>query len=723
MGALFVLAMTLILLYPFMLSRNQQSMREGDIAVEDIRSPRDITYVSAIQTGEARDLAAAAVEDVYSDPDPRIGRQQVRRAQQIVDFIRDVRADSYADNEVKVRYLRAISGLELGEENAGQIVRLTDVQFEQVSREMLSLIEESMSGTVEEGHEEEVIGQLELKVSTAVPEDLVPLTVELASRLIVPNSILKIAETEAAREAVRAQVPEIEHSFQRGEIVVRAAERIDVLDYEALVVLGITESRLSWKDAASAFLVSLLSGTLLIIYLLGFARDWLDEPGRLALLLGTVLLFVVGAQLLIPKQTQIAYLYPAAALSLILTGLVGVEYAVLATLILSVVVGTMAESPFDLSTFVLVSGLFAAGSLRRTTRINAYFLSGLAAAIGGAAVLLIFLLPADVDPAQLATLILISVLNGLLSTGVALVMLFIIGSLTGLTTSLRLIDLARADHPLQKRLQQEALGTYQHSLAVANIAEAAADVVGADSLLVRVGALYHDIGKMNNPGFFVENYTEGGRNPHDDIGPLASARIIRAHVTEGVEMAHRYRLPPRVIDFIAEHHGTMPVGFFLHKAREEARIAKTAVDESQFYYDGPAPQSRETAILMMADCCESAARANRPSNGNEIEELVTRLIQQRLDTNQFDDAGLTLTDIKRARESIVRTLKGMYHPRIRYPEDRRRSPARLKAGQGGALPAGTEAAGETPLVIGAPARRISQPAPASDETQEAATHE
>jgi cyclic-di-AMP phosphodiesterase PgpH len=249
------------------------------------------------------------------------------------------------------------------------------------------------------------------------------------------------------------------------------------------------------------------------------------------------------------------------------------------------------------------------------------------------------------------------------------VLLFVIGNITGITTSIQLIDLMRPDHPLQRKMQKEALGSYQHTLSVANLVEAAAEAIGANTLLARVGTLYHDVGKSANPGFFVENRGDNQSNPHEGLSPLASARIIRAHVQDGVRLARKNRIPPQIISFIPEHHGTTPIAFFLNLARQEAQDQGIHLDESEFYYEGPIPSSREAAILMLADGCESAVRANRPSTEDEIEAIVSRIIQQRIDQHQLDDSNLTLTDIRRVRDSFVRTLRGMYHPRVKYPGD------------------------------------------------------
>lgn len=687
LGALFVVGSSAILLAPVLAGMAPYDLAAGDLATEDIRAPIDISYVSDIETKAAQDAAAAAVEDIYDPPDSRVGRQQVRRANQIMDFITDVRTDSYADDALKASYLQRITLLSLSPEFTDTLLHMGDSQFAIVEREVVGLIEEAMGGTVREGQAAEVANRLDLKVSSDVPDDLIPVTVGVARQLVVPNSVRNVQATEDAKAQAVANVPDIRHSYQQNEVVVRAGERVDRLDVEALQKMGLTSARLTWADVASVLLISMLGSALLAIYLGALDPvDWSREPGRLALLVILFLLFLLVAQLMVTGSDSVAFLFPAAGLAMALTALVGLEFAVLASITMAIQVGYVGHSSLMLGAYVAITCLLAAGTLRRNARLNSYFLSGVAAAVGGAATLVAYQLPSQPDVQRLLQLLLIASVNGLLSAGVTLVILFVVGNLTGTATSLRLLDLLRPDHPLQRRLQQEALGTYQHTLSVANLVEAAAEVIGAETLLARVGTLYHDIGKTNNPGFFVENRTQGALDPHQGLSPLASARIIKAHVPDGVDLAKRHRLPPRVVAFIQEHHGTMPILYFLHKAREEAEAAGATIDEKNYIYDGPVPQTPETAILMLADSCESATRAATPQTEEEIEEIVARIIQQRIDYHQLDESGLTLTELKQIQESFMRTLKGMYHPRVKYPEDKR--PKQVGTGVAGALPAG-----------------------------------
>lgn len=667
---LFVAAVTLILLLPDFIANRPYQLQVGDIAPEDIRAPREITYVSQIETEAAREAARGGIGDVYDAADPRVGRQQVRKARQIKDFVADVRADPLADTDLKIDYLNAISGLSLTADEASLLLSMDSTQFEQVMREVASLAEDAMSGTVREGRVSEVTGRLALRVSSDLPEPLIPLVLSVASDLVLPNSMLNTAATEDERAKTVAAVPDIKHTFRLGEVIVRTGDSVDELDMEALVALGLTVKRLTWQDVASALIAAMLSMLVLLTYLLVLNPPWARKFTHLSLMTILFLVFLVVAQFMVSDQQPVAYLFPAAALGMVLYSFSGIEFTMLVMVVLAGLVGYLSHGSLELTFVTAVGGLLAAGNLHRSARLGVYFGAGIAAAIGGAAAFMVFNLSAEMEPARLVQPLLFIALNGLFSTGMALVILFAIGSLSDLTTSLQLIDLMRPDHPLQRRLQYEAVGTYQHTLEVANLVEAAAEAIQADSLLARVGTLYHDIGKTLNPGFFVENRIEGGRDPHEDLSPLASARLIKTHVLDGAALARKHRLSSQLVAFIVEHHGTLPMLFFLNKAQEEAAASGVELhDTHEFYYDGPIPRSRETAILMLADGCESAVRANRPVTSEEIEKIVKKIIQQRIDLHQLDDSGLTLNDLRTIQDTFVRALKGMYHPRIKYPGD------------------------------------------------------
>jgi hypothetical protein len=307
--------------------------------------------------------------------------------------------------------------------------------------------------------------------------------------------------------------------------------------------------------------------------------------------------------------------------------------------------------------------------LGRASRLTSFFAAGGAIAICGSTITLIFNLPQPIsDWIVIATLSGAALLNGLASASLAVLLQFFLAQFLGMTTALQLMEISRPDHPLLQHLLRTAPGTYQHSLQVANLAEQAADSIEADTLLTRVGALYHDVGKTVNPMFFIENQAPGSPNPHDELEPLPSAQIIIKHVPDGLELARKYRLPGRIQDFILEHHGTMITRYQYTNAVKAVNGDEEQVDREHFRYPGPRPRSRETAILMLADGSEARVRAERPEDKEKIRDLVKDVIQNRLTAGQLDETDLTLRDLDAITDSFTATLRGMYHPRIEYPQ-------------------------------------------------------
>jgi len=253
---------------------------------------------------------------------------------------------------------------------------------------------------------------------------------------------------------------------------------------------------------------------------------------------------------------------------------------------------------------------------------------------------------------------------GGVSSGVLAAGAFVtVGVLFGVTTRVQLMELSQLNAPLMRRLQDEAPGTFHHSIIVGNLAERAADLVGADPLLTRVGCYYHDVGKVLQPGMYIENI-QTGETPHDQMNPVESAEVIQAHVRGGLELAKRARLPARVTAFIPEHHGTRLVAYFYRKAAE----VDPNVDPGPFQYPGPRPQSRETAIVMLADSTEAVVRASSDRSTERIDQLVEEVIAERMAEGQLDESDLTLRDLRTIAESFKSTMRAVYHPRVQYPE-------------------------------------------------------
>ena len=237
----------------------------------------------------------------------------------------------------------------------------------------------------------------------------------------------------------------------------------------------------------------------------------------------------------------------------------------------------------------------------------------------------------------------------------------------GIQTDISLLELSDANHPLLKQLVQRAPGTYNHSINVASIAEAAAEAIGANGLLCRVAAYFHDIGKMRKPEYFIENQGVDG-NKHDDLVPTMSTLVIIAHVKDGAEMARKNYLPQRIIDIIEQHHGTTLVEYFYREATRRKESEQTDIEEADFRYPGPKPQTREAAVMMLSDAVESASRALREPTPARLESLVNSISKKKLDDGQFDQCALTLQELRMIEESLIKSLNAMYHARVKYPD-------------------------------------------------------
>jgi putative nucleotidyltransferase with HDIG domain len=291
--------------------------------------------------------------------------------------------------------------------------------------------------------------------------------------------------------------------------------------------------------------------------------------------------------------------------------------------------------------------------------------ANLAIALANLAAILAWDLARAVGPEVLARDALWGALNSFLAISLAFLLLPVVEHLFSLTSDITLLELSDLNRPLLKRLQLEAPGTYHHSMVVASLAERAADAIGANSLLARVCATYHDIGKLAKPEYYAENEPASSRSRHDALAPSMSALVVKSHITEGLEMARRERLPRAVRDAIPEHHGTMVMAFFYVKAQEQDPGAR----REDYCYPGPKPRSRETAILMLADGVEGASRALQEPTPSRIRGLVTRILDERVQEGQLDECGLSLTDLARIREAFIPVLTAIFHVRAPYPED------------------------------------------------------
>lgn len=642
-------------------------LEAGDVAPRDLQAPADLTFESTVLTEQRRELAAINVPPVYAPPDLSISRRQVDRLRAALRSIAFIRDNEEATDEQKSDSLASLPDLSLSSETIQQILALSPSRWEQIEAEALSVLEGIMRGAIREDDLESVRRGVTARVSLALSEEQAALVAELVSAFIVPNSLYDAEQTEAARDAARQQVAPVSQSFKVGEVIVRAGEVVSEADIEALEKFGLIQSEPGPQDYVGAASLTLLAVTFTSLYFFRRKRLGFLYDSRSLLVVAVVfVVFLIGARLAIPGRVVAPYLFPLPAVGLLLTALFGIEAGLVVSLAVCVLAAYGLSA--DLTPYYLMASLCGVLALGPARRFWSFVTAGLAVALAGMAAILAFRLPfTSLDLVGTLTLLTAALFNGLASSSLALLGQYFLAQALGLTTALQLLEISRPDFHLLQYFLRNAPGTYQHSLQVANLAEQAAEHIGADPLLTRVGALFHDVGKAKNPAFFIENQAPGQMDTHNDLDPLKVAETIIRHVTDGVHLARKHRLPRRIDDFILEHHGTMHTRYQYSQAVEQAGGDASKVDINLFRYPGPRPRSRETALLMLADGAEARARAERPADEESLRALVRNVIETAQMEGQLDQTALTLRDLNLITESFVTTLRGTYHPRIQYP--------------------------------------------------------
>jgi len=647
---------------------------EGSVASQDVMSPYAVTYQSQVLTDELKQEVAQGVEPIYTRQDSAIARQQLNHLKDALTFIDSVRNDQFASQEQKFTDLAALDGIYLSQDSAEQILELSDVRWQTVRQESVVILEQVMRTAIREVDLEETRQQLPSLVSLSLSEDQVNLVVELASAFVAPNSVYSEEATEAARQEAIQGITPISRSIVAGEFIVRRGEIVQAADIEALQEVGLLTSFSGWQNQAGTLAVVVLCTVLIILYFLSHSYI-LRNTKKLIVLLVLFLIFLGLSRYVSPGHLVIPYLFPMAAYSLLIAALIDRRTALFTTIPLAILAAYGLPHALDLTLYYSLGGLMGLLILRRPQRLSAYVSVAGIIAVSGSVVLIAYrIIDPATDVAGLATLIAASVFYGVASSGLTVLLEYALAPLLDLTTTLQLVELSRPDHPLLQRLLREIPGTYQHTLQVANLAEQAAERIQANSMLARVGALYHDIGKMKNPQFYIENQGPNQLNTHDDMPPEDSAAIIIDHVHYGLELAKKYRLPSRIRDFIPEHHGTLITRYQYGKALEIANGDESLIDKSKFRYPGPRPQSVETALVMLADGCEAYVRSQNPETDEALQILIKDMVDRRVALGQLNNTELTLRDLKVIIDSFTTTLKGTYHARVDYPKDEISSP-------------------------------------------------
>ncbi len=666
----------------------------GDIAPETITAPHETVNQAA--TAKLRQQAMDLISPIYSQDMKATskalesldgyftaitllrGRTDEVKTQKVTSFAQQNTPEQAAEYEKSDKWIEELTDadftaikdgfpLQLFDDEVTALIKTSKSDIERMDTEVRKMMESALEQGIKQEHRLDIIASIKTEMDTALEgtgrvllgvakkgvEEYLPVN------MVYDEKLTLAAKEKAASAIVPATIKTGQNIVVKGEEVTQ--EQYDIM--ESLGLLGPKGENIWFYVGLGLFIAGLTVPLGLYIYY--FQKDIIARFTRLAFLL-IILLIVIAAALPLSK-IQIR-LIPVFMATLLISMAFGIRTSIMATAYLAFVTSAMAgegnvQNFFNCAA-VFISGSVGAFSMRRVQHRSRIMIGGAASGILYA---LLNLGLGYVTGRPLEESLVWAgwaVVGGIACAVLTLGTLPIWEAVFRLATPSRLLELSNTHQPLLKKLMIEAPGTYNHSIMVANLSEAAAEVTGADTLLCRVGAYYHDVGKLKEPLLFVENQM-GNNNPHDTLPPDQSAELIRGHVEDGMKYAKRFKLPKSIQDIISQHHGTSQIAYFYHKAKT---MGEGEIDPKKFKYPGPRPQTREAAIIMLADTVEAAIRALKDVSVQSIEDAVENLIKDRLYTGQLDESPLTLRDMEKIKSAFTKVLSGIYHGRVEYPK-------------------------------------------------------
>ncbi len=656
-------AIVTILVLLFTVNAGNSAMRTGEVAGETVIAQHEIRYPDHIATQARIRQVIAGVPIVYQF-DTRPASLSLEKARTFLSAAVTV-TRNIQNPLTREAVLRHFLPKRVAPSTLQQFFALPAADFATVQHRSLLLLTQAQAWKFPTDQVQ--ITALALVSSIPSKISLMDRTAigEVVSAYLTPTQFPDLTATKEAQEVAGAAVPTQYSTLYPGQVVIRRGDIVTPAVVEELAALGLQSRHTGWRDIGASILFAVVVVAMLFWYLRAFHASILGNRRVLLLLDAGLILTVAAARLVTGGHVLLPFLLPVAAVATFAGALIAPEACVALCLAMAILAGWVVANSFELTIFYFLSSAAGVLAIRRVAQLKQFIVAGLYISVFALGTMLAFgLLDQSYDFAAFREDVAAAAFNGFVSSALALGGFALLASFFGVTTVLQLFELGQPSQPLLRRLTATAPGTYNHSLVVSSMVEQAAEAVGANSLIARVSALYHDIGKTANPHCFVENQM-GMSNIHDELPPDESARIIRGHVTHGIRLARQHRLPRPIVDAIREHHGSMSLAFFLHKAQHQV---DTPIDVSLYSYPGPKPQSKETALLMLADGCESAVRAARDHSTEGIRTLVQRMFQERIAAGQLDESPLTLKDLDRAQATFCSVLNGLYHPRIEYPD-------------------------------------------------------
>ena len=660
-------------------------IRLTQIAEETVRATKTVEDVEL--TEKARDEAEKLVEPVYI-LNLDVVEQRASFIQSVFEVVLDVKKQ-LADFEQPISKDERVVMLKTALKdiiNSQPNFTLTDTQLDALlisSEEELkraqAAIEQTVKSKLSEPIRSEDVRAVKTKVATEVSElsaisrTILSPVVTIAEASIVENNILDEDKTKERIEQARAEVEP--KKILQGQIIVREGEAVNVEMIRQLGLLGMLDQKESKKPLFGLALFITLQMAFLYIY---FNRSTVSVVQKRKHLFITTIVYILSIIVMLILNVVegnfdvlIAFLFPTAMSTMLVRILADEKAASIVTILTASSAGVIFQQSYasilqmDIAMYILFGGFGALYFMRSMDKRKHLLHSVAVITIINALFISFYLLlsQASISLVEGAFYFIAAIISGLLSGALTMGLLPFFESAFGILSTMRLIELSNPNHPLLKKILIETPGTYHHSVMVANLAEASCEAIGADGLLARVASYYHDVGKTKRPYMFIENQMSGV-NPHDSLEPEQSAQIILAHTVDGAELLKQYNMPQEIINIALQHHGTSTLKYFLFKAKEQGKD----LDESIFRYVGPKPQTKEAAIISVADSVEAAVRSMKEPTSEKIQQLIQSVIQNRLQDGQFDECDISIKELKKIEVALCETLNGIFHSRIEYPK-------------------------------------------------------
>lgn len=651
------------------------NLEVGDIPRSDIKAPRDT--VDQIATKEAEDKALEKVDKQYtqkSEVKKQAEDNIILLFEKLNTIINNQSSQTVTTESMNINELKKIEGISLADDGYKELLNIPKEQLSSLQKDILDILDKTYEKNINEKDDESLNIAKDNAVSLVeklnMSDKLKDVIKELVKEQINPNCFYDEEKTQELIDETRKSVAKV--VIKQNQIIVKEGVPVTQNELDILSDLGMLDDGKNVSTYLYVYLVlAVFVGVIMVLQYSYIDRNYPDifKNTNKITLIGVINIMILAFARTIGLISP--FLIPFACAPILLTLLINYKISIVIS-ILNVILISIATG-FDTQIMMIgvVSSILGATLLKKMQQRNDLLYSTLYIAVVGAIITVSTGILISSNLKEVLIKSAITFMGGISSGIFALGILpFLEGTFNEVTT-LKLLELSNPNNILLKRLLMEAPGTYHHSMLVANLAEMASEEVGANSVVVRIGSYYHDIGKTERPYFFGENQM-GGENPHDHIAPNLSAKIIISHVKDGIELARKYNIPKVIQDIIGEHQGTTLTKYFYYTMKNNSENPDD-IKEEDYRYPGPIPSSKEAGIVMLADSVEAAVRSIKEPSEDKIKEMINSIINDKLSCGQLNDCDLTIKDIEKIKKCFLTALNGIYHHRIEYPKEKIKS--------------------------------------------------